>query len=359
MYCQRIISPCLTAHKNTLSSIFRSNRDRGKWPKLAARTGTAPGLWFEIAQPDKGEKMDDEVKLLQNRLNSVLENPHVSTDALKDEIRFCAQRAINALKTQNKLIRISDSMQEMIREQRNELERLNHQKSALFSIISHDLGGPYATILNGLELLQDHYPFLNETDRLDMVKKIHGAGKNLKELLDNLLQWANIQMHGMRLCRLPQDLPDLLISAVGQVTPIAEAKQIRITMHADAIQILGDAMMLDTVLRNLLTNAIKFSHRGGEVQISSRETPTGVLFEVRDHGVGLDDATRATLFNITTKSSRPGTEKERGTGLGLVICQEMLALHNSHLVVESAPDRGSTFRFILPPWSGESPVSPR
>lgn len=299
--------------------------------------------------------MDEEVKLLQNRLQSVLENPHSTPDILKEEIRFCAQRAINALKMQNKLIRISDSMQEMIREQRNELERLNHQKSALFSIISHDLGGPYASVLNGLELLRDHYTFLSETDRLELVNKIHAAGSNLKELLDNLLQWANIQMHGLRLCRLPMPLSDLLTSAVGQIAPLAEAKQIRLHHHADPGQILCDAMMLETVLRNLLSNAIKFSHRGAEVHLTGRATSTGTLVEVRDHGVGMDETTRSNLFDISVKSSLPGTEKERGTGLGLIICQEMLLLHGCSLHVESTPGLGSTFRFTLPPWNRESP----
>lgn len=299
--------------------------------------------------PWQGHPVEEEIPLLQQRLATVLNNPDATVENLRAEVAFFAERAIKLTRTQEKLIRISDSMQAMMSEQRNELEKSNQLKNTLFSIIAHDLRGPYGTVLNGMELLRDHERFLDAHERQELLSKILSTGRNLQDLFEDLLQWANLQMQGEKPSPSPVFIRDALEHAVTLLAPAMTAKAIQARVLAeDTLLTFVDPRMLDTVLRNLLANAIKFSHRGGEIRLRAEATGEGVKVTVADDGIGLDPRTRDKLFNIGVKSSTPGTEKEPGTGLGLIICQELLTLHRSRCEVTSQPGQGAAFHFVLP-----------
>jgi signal transduction histidine kinase len=230
-----------------------------------------------------------------------------------------------------------------------ELNELNASKDKFFSIIAHDLKNPFTSIIgfsdmmlesgiqNSPELLQKYSRMINES-----------AVRTFR-LLENLLEWASSQRGKISFQPLEINLMEVVSDELTLLEEMASNKNIRLINNvSDNISIVADKNMLRTILRNLLTNGIKFTPKGGEVQINSVVSDGHVEISVRDNGIGMSPEVIAGLFRIDSNLATRGTENERGTGLGLFLCKEFVEKHGGRIWAESGEADGSVFKFIIP-----------
>ncbi len=237
------------------------------------------------------------------------------------------------------------------REERKKVEsnltELNLNKDKFFSIISHDLRGPTSNIVRLSEFLLE--PNLAETDRKTMTLHLHKAAQNLQKLLENLLSWAKFQMGRLDFMPAPVDLYNLTNESITQVATMAADKAILIKNQVPPRTYgFADDQMIMMVLRNLLVNAIKFTNQSGTVKISASEADEYVSISVSDNGIGMPPETTSKLFQLGNHFTTLGTSNEKGSGLGLILCMELLEKNNGTIRVSSEQGKGSTFTFTLP-----------
>lgn len=243
----------------------------------------------------------------------------------------------------------------LVNERTYELENLNQQlreinatKDKLFSIIAHDLRNPFTTLLGVTDLLLEN---INDydTDKLqELLSHIHSASKSAYYLLENLLIWARSQNGQLQFNPQKVNISALLSHAVNQLGSLASIKKISLK-HSDGNVIgFADENMVNTILRNLITNAIKFSHPDGVINIYATSDQNEVQVMVEDNGIGMGEATKRKLFRVSSGMSLTGTAHEKGTGLGLILCNDFVEKHGGKIWVESELGKGSKFTFTLP-----------
>jgi signal transduction histidine kinase len=231
----------------------------------------------------------------------------------------------------------------------NELSSLNSTRDKFFSIIAHDLRNPFNTILGLSEMALGN---MGQADHEKMRKSfadIRDTAKHTFDLLQNLLLWARSQTGALDFLPESFNLTERIQENIDLVKSQAEKKNIDL-YYGDIIPVMvtGDTRMIDTVLRNLLTNAIKFTGQQGQVTVSVQEDEGCVEVHVQDSGIGIAQENVAKIFMLDSKYVRKGTDKERGSGLGLILCHEFLEKHNGTIRVESEPGKGSCFIITLP-----------
>ena len=229
------------------------------------------------------------------------------------------------------------------------LMELNATKDKFFSIIAHDLRNPFNTILGFSELLLSNIDKIDHEKIVKYVTTIHSTGKNTYKLLENLLVWSRSQAGIIEFN--PEDL--MIEKLIAEVIDLSEnsskSKNITISYEiSDSLIAFADHNMVSTVLRNLVSNAIKFTNRNGTIQLKALRQNNKVQITVSDSGIGIDDKRKKNLFGINEKMGTSGTENEQGTGLGLVLCQEFITKHNEKIWIESQVGKGSDFIFTLP-----------
>ncbi len=241
---------------------------------------------------------------------------------------------------------------EKLRENARELEKLNATKDRFFSIIAHDLFGPLAGISSYLEVMEDESDSVQSDPKAmkAAMARFRDSVDNTMRLIDNLLTWTRTQRNEIVFIPVNVDLKVIIGHAILTLRPIAEKKNISIELKgaAQPVKITGDANMLETVFRNLLSNAIKFSNHDSHIIIRVNETPQLAIVTFIDQGVGISSANLEKLFKLGEKITSRGTDREPGTGLGLILCHEFITHHNGRILVESEPSRGSTFTVELP-----------
>jgi|GEM_PF-2210332 len=243
-------------------------------------------------------------------------------------------------------------------EKSKELEDLNLQKDKLFSIIAHDLKGPFNSVLGFAGLLAAKAATMPPEKVVEYADIVYAAATGVHDLLDNLLTWASVQMRSTELRAAPIDLKALVDASFYPLKAMAEEKSITVVNTVEGVGVMGDESMVRIVVRNLISNGIKFTPRGGKVSIGAQpillpDNRPGVTVTVRDSGVGMSADTVAELFSFARKISRSGTQGERGTGLGLFLCRDIVERHGGLLSVDSKPGTGTTFRFTLPMAEGQ------
>ncbi len=233
--------------------------------------------------------------------------------------------------------------------QQKELKDLNATKDKFFSIIAHDLKSPFNHLLGLTEIIQDLSPETDHKEVRELAALIHKSAKQGRDLLDNLLEWSRSQI-GARDFR-PDNIKlfDIVNEAISFVEQIASQKDISIinAVEKDAVA-RADINMLNTILRNLLNNAIKFTKPGGFVKIHAKKRKEVTEITVEDNGIGISKSTLSKLFKTDENPSTPGTSSEKGTGLGLILCREFVEQHGGSIYVESERGKGSRFIFTLP-----------
>ncbi|MBN2611977.1 MAG: HAMP domain-containing histidine kinase [Bacteroidales bacterium] len=246
-----------------------------------------------------------------------------------------------------KLIDELKEQQKKIKQQKEDLQQLNAMKNKFFSIISHDLKSPFNAILGFSELLSE-YEHDDESCR-KYAKTLNLAAKNLYRLLENLLDWSRSQLDHIRFKPEDVDLFDTVGSAAGELMVQFSSKNILINnMVSPGTTVYADAELLGVILRNLLSNAAKYSMPGGKVTVESEDHPKYVTVAVNDSGTGINDKQLKKLFRIESKESMPGTGNETGTGLGLILTKEFVDKHKGRIWVKSTEGAGSSFYFTLP-----------
>jgi signal transduction histidine kinase/DNA-binding response OmpR family regulator len=239
-----------------------------------------------------------------------------------------------------------------------ELEKkLNTDKDKFFSIISHDLRTPFTILMGNTELMNKKIDRLSQEDIQAMSQSIHNQAKATLNLLENLLTWSQLQRGQVEYDPDPVDLHQLAGNTVTLLQNAAEEKQIRLEQTIEEAQFVqADEYMIDTVIRNLTGNALKFTPAGGQVTLSARqsglspdsEEPGWIEVSIKDTGVGISPEDMGKLFKIEVHHTTPGTAKEQGTGLGLILCQEMVEKNGGRIWVESELDKGTTVKFTVP-----------
>lgn len=237
-----------------------------------------------------------------------------------------------------------------IEAQRDQLAKLNHTKDKLFSILAHDLINPFNSILGFSGLLYNNLDSYDKKKIRKMLYSIHHQSKNTFELLENLLDWAKSQIKQIEFNPVGRQLKELINEVIEQTfTAATEEKNISIlTDIPENLTVYADHHMLQIILRNLINNAVKFTHPGGSVMIKVSREKSHICISVSDTGIGMDEETKSKIFDGFFNETTPGTGNEKGTGLGLVLCKEFVEKHGGRIWAESETAKGSCFYFTLP-----------
>ncbi|MDY0093606.1 MAG: hybrid sensor histidine kinase/response regulator [Candidatus Vecturithrix sp.] len=236
----------------------------------------------------------------------------------------------------------------IIREQREQLRELNASKDQFLSIISHDLQSPFAGIFTLAELIK-HEVYHKRYDKIEStVDQLQASVENYHALLQNLLSWTKIQQGLIEIHPQPIDLQLIFARNLALFNPQVQQKQLSINQPSgERIVLVSDVKMVDTVVRNVLSNAIKFTPDGGTVELSVTQIENGVEIVVADTGIGIPAEELATLFQPGAVYRQLGTAGEKGTGLGLLLCKEFVQKCGGNIWIESEVGKGTTCRFTL------------
>ena len=230
-----------------------------------------------------------------------------------------------------------------------QLVQLNNDKNLFISILAHDLRSPLGVLLGLSDLLTENIRQFNIDKIEKLVNEINQSAQNTFTLLQDLLKWSRVQSG--KIPFEPQNLSftDIYKDIIKILNPNAVAKNITINYSlADEINVFADVDMLKAVLRNLVSNAIKFTNNGGAININAEVNSGNVTISVSDNGIGIEPESLTKLFDISKIHTTTGTAKEKGTGLGLLLCKEFVEKHGGKIWVESECGKGSIFYFNIP-----------
>ncbi len=278
---------------------------------------------------------------------------------LKNEVNHELQNTNNQLEDTNS--KLKDSRHELLvlnselaeinnklTESEIDLKKLNATKDKFFSIIAHDLKNPIHALMFSTEVLLSIKADLDERVR-KQIYGMHNTSKQLYNLLNNLLIWARSQSKNIEYSPMIQDLYELIVENIELNKPLAEKKNIELTSDTKPMTTAYcDLNAIKTVIRNLITNAIKFTPVGGTISVYTIDLGDEVQVVIQDTGVGIKPEDLEKLFQIDTYHSTKGTDQESGTGLGLTLCREFVELNKGKIWVESTLGVGSKFVFSLP-----------
>lgn len=229
-----------------------------------------------------------------------------------------------------------------------ELKQLIASKDKFFSIISHDLRGPFSGFLGLSSILAEEYDKLEMEEIAQISISMNKAANRLFSLLENLLEWSKSQMDVLRINIEKLNIDDAITRTFYLFSTNAESKNIKLISEVpNTIFAYADNYVINTVLRNLVSNAIKFSNENGTVKISTKEIDNKIHVYISDSGVGIDPKNQSKIFKIEEKYSTSGTKNEIGSGLGLILCKELIEKQYGTLRFESEPGKGTTFIFTL------------
>lgn len=228
-----------------------------------------------------------------------------------------------------------------IEEQKLELERINSEKDKLFSVVAHDIRIPLNSIQSYLELLAESD--LGEEERVQIKKQLLQVTRDTSAMVTNMLSWSKTQMEGSKVDLAPMNVKEALLDGLNIEKSISQRKGLRLDIFSEeGLHIIADYHMFQLVVRNLVNNAIKFTEKGGQVTVAAKRLANVGCIEVRDNGLGISPEQRRKLFQLRA-SSTYGTNKEKGVGLGLLLCKEFTELQGGTIAFEPNGDKGSVF----------------
>lgn len=238
----------------------------------------------------------------------------------------------------------------LLEERANELNKLNIDKDRFFSIVAHDLKNPLSAIIGFSDLMLKNFNSLDDETLLKGLNTIESAANHAYKLLENLLLWSGNQTGRIKFKPEILNLKSRIEEVVGTSKNLVSSKDIRLSASISKnYKIFADKKMIDSILQNLVSNAIKFSPRGGKVKITvTTNNNNDVEVTVSDNGVGIAPEHLKNIFEINTMTNTANTANESGTGLGLILCKDFLIKHGGQIWAESNPGKGSRFTFSLP-----------
>lgn len=238
----------------------------------------------------------------------------------------------------------------MLEESEKKLQELNASKDKFFSIIAHDLKSPFTALFGIGDLLSEGLEDISPEERIELVDSLNNTVKNVYKLLENLLDWSRIQTGRMSYDPEHFDFYELVETVVSLLNSVADQKDIKIeNLVQNNLSVFADWKMCDTVIRNLVSNALKFTPKDGFVKIKSKRLDDNfVEIGIQDNGIGISEEDKEKLFKIDVHHTTAGTNNEKGTGLGLILCRELIEQNGGEIYVESEYNRGTTFYMKLP-----------
>lgn len=279
--------------------------------------------------------------LLSDKNIEIIEKQNQLEDTL-EELKMSRETIIIDSK------RILALNEKLIQSEENLLE-LNRKKDKFFSIIAHDLRNPIQSILLGSFILKSDVLKMTRADLKKHIEGIDSSIRKLADLLENLLQWSRSQLGNLKSQPENFDLSEITNETIDLFLQTAERKDIVLYSEvAEQTNIYADINMVKTIIRNLVSNALKFTPRGGEIKITANENKENINISVADNGVGIKQEDLRKLFRIDSGFSSQGTEEESGTGLGLILCKDFVEKMNGQIWVDSIVGKGTSFSFSLP-----------
>jgi len=288
-------------------------------------------------------------QLHSNLLHLTWQAQQIAKGDLKQKVSFLGEFSIG-FNQMIEALRGKEVLAEKIKTQSKELIDLNASKDKFFSIIAHDLRGPLGGLMGLSEILADESQSFSAEQKKDMILAFSRSSRNIFNLLENLLEWSQMQHKSTAFKPETNNLYALVSDCIKLLSENLRKKDIRITVDiAEDQQVFADRNMFQSVIRNLVSNAVKFTPKGGEVFVTASlaENNTSII-TVRDTGIGMNAEMVSNLFRLNVNSSRPGTEGENSTGLGLLLCKEFVERHGGEIWVESKEGEGSLFCFTVP-----------
>lgn len=293
---------------------------------------------------------------------SIIENPPGEIDYIigivvdankRKESEQKIQEYIELLESKNRVIeehvRNLDFLNTKLLKSEAELKESNASKDKFFSIIAHDLKVPFTSFLGFTDYLATEIGDLTKEEINMIASQMNRSAHNVFNLLENLLHWARMQTDKIPFEPRIFHLNDALENIIPLFEPVAAKKGISLDIPAYRdLELFADQQMLQTIIRNLVSNAIKFTNTGGTVSLRAEEKKEFIQISVNDTGVGMDEKVRKKLFALDKGLTTLGTSNEKGTGLGLILCKEFVEKHKGTIFVESSPGKGSSFIFRLP-----------
>jgi PAS domain S-box-containing protein len=245
-----------------------------------------------------------------------------------------------------------------IESQRDELERVNAMKDKFFSVIAHDLRNPVATMVGFTNVLNKDFNSLSQDKTEKAIEILGERSRNMLNLLENLLDWARCQTGKVIYNPENNNLASLIKECVEIMKPDLELKKQKLRLDLDEdVPVFADENMLKTILRNLIGNANKYTPVEGEISISAKIIDGKAYFNISDSGIGMDEQTKSNILSNQVNLSQVGTNNEKGTGIGLLLCKEFVDLNNGELKIESEKDKGTSFEFYFPSYVEEQALT--
>lgn len=264
------------------------------------------------------------------------------------------KQALKDLKQKNEtLLKLNQQIENSrlkLEQQAEQLENLDAQKNRFFSILAHDLRNPFSGFVGMTKILAESRQDMEESEQDEFIQILDQTAVKVNKLLENLLKWSQLQMGSLEYDKTQFSIHEIATECIDLKQEVADQKNILVINEIDPRCIVNaDEQMTTTILRNLLSNAIKFTKKEGIIKIDSIRLSDGKLqISVRDNGIGMTKEMVAKLFQLNEKVSRPGTEGEESTGLGLLLCKALAEKQGGELWAASEEGEGSVFSFTLP-----------
>ncbi|MFP4065094.1 MAG: response regulator [Bacteroidales bacterium] len=236
-----------------------------------------------------------------------------------------------------------------VREQAEEIRKINLTKDRLYSVIAHDIKSPFSNISMLISSLAEGYLEAGTEEYDEILQSINSSTQETYRLLENLLQWTRSQTGDLHQSPEPLNLGEIIESTCRLLHPQANKKQVNLECHGDKTLIIkADRNMMQSILHNLISNAIKFTKEGGRVSVSTHREESQAVIRVKDNGVGIPKENLQKLFQDKGQLTTRGTSDEKGSGLGLLLVKNFVQKNNGSIEAESVVDEGSTFTVKFP-----------
>ncbi len=285
------------------------------------------------------------IMIIKLREQKLVREKRILEEKIRERTSEIAQKNISLEEQKEEIVTANE---ELMR-QKDELNELNAMKDTFFSILAHDLKNPFSSLYSLSSLVVQNFEQMEDEEKLTALKKIGDSTKLIYNLLDNLLTWSQSQRGDIDY--LPEKflLSNLIRTNINLHRVTAENKGIRITSGVSGeVFAYGDREMISTVLRNLVNNAVKYSYKGGEVEVNVADKGDFLEVTVSDQGVGMSREDAGKIFRIDAKYKSLGTLGEKGTGLGLILCKDFVEANKGRIWCESAEGSGTKFHFTIP-----------
>ena len=318
----------------------------------------------DVTHPGDIEKSVGLVKdLLKSgaRESSLIEKRYLTK---KGEIIWALTSVSLLTEFENKPLYFIVQVQDITKRKRNEeqvlkyaeeLKNLNASKDKFFSIISHDLRSPFNSLLGLTEFISHYYDDMNPSEVKSSILNVYNSAQQVYNLILNLLEWSMLQSGRIKVEKGVINLAEMGVEIINLYKDAADNKQLELVNNINEnILVYADKYMIDTIIRNFVSNSIKFTNSGGKIIIKGVINGDNAEVSVTDTGIGISIANQKNLFRIDEQFRRDGTANEKGTGLGLILCKEFIEKNNGVLWVESEEGKGSRFSFTVPRYLGTS-----